>query len=340
MKVLGVEFAPLNVPLHRRLQTSAVLFLTLCILFGGFAWTWLCAYLLLYTNFYWLPLLYMAWYVYDFKTPKRGGRQSHWVRSWRIWSYVRDYYPVKLVKTAELDPGRNYIMGYHPHGIMCMGALCNFVSEANDCGGLYPGIRMCSLTLNVNFALPVFREFLLWHGLCSVDRDSLQWILTKRGTGNAALIAVGGAQESLDAHKESSVITLTLKSRKGFVRQALMCGADLVPVFSFGETDLFHQVKNPPGSRLRSLQEKLKSLTGIAPPIFYGRGILQYTWGYMPFRERIVTIVGKPIRVEKMENPTQEDVDVLHEKYVASLMQLFEDYKSQYDSKDRTLRIV
>ncbi|KAH9383589.1 hypothetical protein HPB48_025206 [Haemaphysalis longicornis] len=156
--------------------------------------------------------------------------------------------------------------------------------------------------------------------MCSVDRDSLQWILTKRGTGNAALIAVGGAQESLDAHKESSVITLTLKSRKGFVRQAL--------------------VKNPPGSRLRSLQEKLKSLTGVAPAIFYGRGILQYTWGYMPFRERIVTIVGKPIRVDKKENPTQEDVDVLHDKYVASLMQLFEDYKSKYDSKDRTLRIA
>ncbi|XP_077550999.1 2-acylglycerol O-acyltransferase 2-A-like [Haemaphysalis longicornis] len=340
MRVLGVEFAPLNVPLKRRLQTSAVLFLTLCFFCGGCLWTLLCVYLLFYTNFYWLPLLYMAWYVYDFRTPKRGGRQSHWVRSWRLWSYVRDYYPVKLVKTAELDPGRNYIVGYHPHGIMCMGALCNFTSEANDFAGLFPGIRMCTLTLNVNFAFPVYREFLLWYGMCSVDRDSLQWILTKRGTGNAALIAVGGAQESLDAHKESSVITLTLKSRKGFVRQALVCGADLVPVFSFGENDLFHQVKNPPGSRLRSLQEKLKSLTGVAPAIFYGRGILQYTWGYMPFRERIVTIVGKPIRVDKKENPTQEDVDVLHEKYVTSLMQLFEDYKSKYDSKDRTLRIV
>ncbi|KAH9383590.1 hypothetical protein HPB48_025207 [Haemaphysalis longicornis] len=102
------------------------------------------------------------------RTPKRGGRQSHWVRSWRLWSYVRDYYPVKLVKTAELDPGRNYIVGYHPHGIMCMGALCNFTSEANDFAGLFPGIRMCTLTLNVNFAFPVYREFLLCtcgHGL-------------------------------------------------------------------------------------------------------------------------------------------------------------------------------
>ncbi|XP_054933198.1 2-acylglycerol O-acyltransferase 2-A-like isoform X1 [Dermacentor andersoni] len=338
MKVLGVEFAPLNVPLKRRLQTASVLYLAVSFVFGGFFWSALFAYVFFYTSYYYIPLLYAIWYLYDRDTPKRGGRQSRWVRQWRLLKYAGAYYPAKLVKTSDLTPARNYILGYHPHGIMCMGAMCNFGTEASGIADLFPGIRIHVLTLNVNFMFPIQRELLMFHGLCSVDRQSLDWILTKQGTGNAAVIAVGGAQESLDAHKDSYIITL--KNRKGFIRCALKSGADLVPVFSFGENNIFYQLKNPRGSWLRWLQEKLKSITGVAPPIFYGRGILQYTWGYMPFREKIVSVVGSPIRVEKNENPTDEEVDLLHEKYMASLRQLFEVHKEQYASKECTLTIV
>lgn len=66
--------------------------------------------------------------------------------------------------------------------------------------------------------------------------------------------------------------------------------ADLVPVFSFGENDIYRQVENPRGSRLRRFQETMKAFTGFSPPIFYGRGLLQYTWGYVPFRTRIATV--------------------------------------------------
>lgn len=40
--------------------------------------------------------------------------------------------------------------------------------------------------------------------------------------GNAVIIVVGGAAESLDAHPGST--TLTLKDRKGFVKMALKTG--------------------------------------------------------------------------------------------------------------------
>ncbi|XP_077552101.1 2-acylglycerol O-acyltransferase 2-like isoform X1 [Haemaphysalis longicornis] len=340
MRVLGVQFAPLNLPLKRRMETAAVLFITASFFVGGLFWTVVYAYLLFCTRFYWLALIYAAWYVYDWRTPKLGGRSSTRVRSWWIWNNIREYFPARLIKTADLDPGRNYILGYHPHGIMCMGAIANFVSKTSGGGLLFPGIRICALSLNLNFLFPFHREFMLWYGMCSADRESLQYILTKKGTGNAVLIAIGGAQESLDAHKDSSVITLTLMKRKGFVRNAIKCGTDLVPVFSFGENDIFRQLKNPPGSTLRRLQEKLKSIAGFSPPIFYGRGIFQYTWGYMPFRNKITTVVGKPIRVDKKEDPTEEEVDQLHEEYVASLRQLFENHKEQCGFKERTLRIV
>ena len=65
----------------------------------------------------------------------------------------------------------------------------------------------------------------------------------------------------------------------------------LVPVFAFGENDLFNQVSNPPGSMLRKIQDKIQSMIGFAPVLFYGRGIFQYTFGMIPHR-RPVHVVG------------------------------------------------
>lgn len=48
--------------------------------------------------------------------------------------------------------------------------------------------------------------------------------------------------------------------RYGFVRLALIAGAALVPVFAFGENELYKQVDNPKGSKLRIFQEKLKKV--------------------------------------------------------------------------------
>lgn len=64
--------------------------------------------------------------MYFDRRPTRGGLvQSQgiyagraWVRKSAWWQYLRDYFPVRLVKTAELSPNRNYIFGYHPHGIL------------------------------------------------------------------------------------------------------------------------------------------------------------------------------------------------------------------------------
>lgn len=340
MRVLGVPLMSVSRLLERPLQTLAVFFVTTSFLFGGLLGSVAYAYLFFCTRYDWLALLYVAWCVYDWNTPKRGGRPSRWVRGWWLWKYARDYFPARLIKTADLDPFKNYILGYHPHGIMCLGAFSNFVPTTNYGSVLSPRIRLCALSLNLNFRFPFHREFLLSYGMCSADRESLQYILTKQGTGHAVLIAVGGAQESLDAHRNSHVITLTLMKRKGFVRNAIICGADLVPVFSFGETDIFHQLKNPPGSWLRWLQEKLKSFAGFAPPVFYGRGVFPYIWGYIPLRQKIVTVVGKPIPVERNESPTEEEVDRLHAQYVEALKELFEDHKYQCGYEERTLSIV
>lgn len=59
-------------------------------------------------------------------------------------------------------------------------------------------------------------------GLCDVSRESMEHILSKQGLGNVAIVVVGGAAESLDAHP--GYYKLTLKNRKGFVKMAIRTG--------------------------------------------------------------------------------------------------------------------
>jgi hypothetical protein len=74
----------------------------------------------------------------------------------------------------------------------------------------------------VLYWFPFFRDLLMALGLCDVSRESFEQILCKQGRGNIAIVAVGGAAESLDAHP--GFYKLTLKNRKGFVKMAIRTG--------------------------------------------------------------------------------------------------------------------
>lgn len=66
-------------------------------------------------------------------------------------------------------------------------------------------------------------------------------------------------------------------------------------MFSFGENDIFKQVSNPRGSRLREIQTKIQKTIAFAPVFFYGRGIFQYSFGLLPHRKPINTIGKKSL---------------------------------------------
>ena len=155
------------------------------------------------------------------------------------------------------------------------------------------------------------------------------------------MLVLGGAKESLDA-RPSSEYLLTLKSRKGFVKIALANGASLVPVFSFGENDLYDQVANPRGSRIRQIQVNIQKRLGYAVPFFKGRGIFQYAVGFLPNRRAIDTYVGEPIHLPRIEREkiTSEMVEKYHGEYMEALTRLFDTHKAQHGNADATIRYV
>ncbi|XP_045494257.1 2-acylglycerol O-acyltransferase 2-like [Colias croceus] len=337
-KVLGVEWAPLNVPLSRRLQTLAATGWICLVLFSE-ALAVLLFIKLLYSSYWYLALLYAVWMLNDIDICHRGGRTIQWVRNWTWWRYYRDYFPIKLVKTTDLDPSNNYLFACFPHGVVCSGAFGAFATNALDFYKVFPGLSCHMITLAGHFLVPFFRELLLAFGTCASSQESLLYLLDKkRHQGNCVCLIVGGAAEALDSHPgEYKVI---LNRRKGFIRIAMRSGAPLVPVFSFGETDVFRPPNNPQDSYLRRFQERVRKLTGISPMFPIGRGLFQYSYGVLPLRSPITTVVGKPLAVPRNLDPTDEEVDALHAEFTKRLIELFETEKPKYLKNHENISLI
>ncbi|KAJ4380277.1 diacylglycerol O-acyltransferase 1 [Didymella sp. IMI 355093] len=330
-----IRFAPMNVPLQRRLQTCAVLMHTLSIVGSLAIFFFLCSIPLL-----WPILLPYTVYVL-FSNAGTSGElsfRSERMRRLKVWSLFASYFPARLHRSQELEPTRKYIFGYHPHGIISHGAFAAFATEALGFSQLFPGITNALLTLDSNFRYPIYREYALRLGMASVSRESCENILSKggqngEGMGRAITIVVGGARESLDARP--GVVRLVLRRRKGFVKMAIRTGADLVPVLAFGENDIYDQVDSESHPLLHKFQMLVKKVMGFTVPIFHARGIFNYDVGMMPYRRPINIVVGKPIRVVQDKQPSPEYMDEVHEKYIEELMRLWHEHKDTF-ARQRT----
>lgn len=174
----GIRFAPLNVPLHRRLETFMVLFHTLfmAICISAF-------FFLLAIPLFWPILVPYMVYCMTSKASTSGTLKyrSNFLRSLPVWSLFASYFPVRLHRTTELPPTRKYIFGYHPHGIISHGAWAAFVTEALGFSQLFPGITNTTLTLDSNFRIPFYRDYILAMGVASVSKESCENLLSKGG---------------------------------------------------------------------------------------------------------------------------------------------------------------
>ncbi|KAF0451685.1 diacylglycerol acyltransferase [Gigaspora margarita] len=328
-----IRLAPLNVPFERRIQTAATalwlvsLPLTILIFFIS------CTIIFLWP----LIIPYLLFILFDI-APENGGRRYEFARRAKFWKWYSDYFPAKLIKQVDLDPSKNYVFGNHPHGVISVGGWITFATESTGFSELFPGITCRMLTLTTNFNIPLYRDYLMAQGLASVSRQSCMNIL-RRGPGNSVMIVVGGAGESLSARP--GINDLILKKRLGFIKIAIVSGASLCPVFSFGENDIWDQADNPEGSMLWRFQKSVQKLSGWTLPLFHGRGIFNYDWGFLPHRRPIVTVVGKPIDVVQNDNPTEEQLLEVQKKYIAELYEIWDNYKDIYaKNRKRELTLI
>jgi len=315
------------------LLPPACVILTVVLLFCAFSNMWLAAAL----------IVYFTWIKFD-QAPIRGSRPLQWFKKSWIWRQFSDYFPILLRKANPDTPfpvDQTYLFGYHPHGIISVGGFVNFGSDATGFSKLFPGIQVHGATLQSNFSVPFFREVLLAIGAISVAAPSIKHVL-RRGPGHGVLVVPGGAAEALDARP--GVHDLTLQKRSGFFRIALQHGVHLVPIYSFGENNLYEQIENGQGSFVRQMQEAMLRLLGVATPYCFGSGSLCFPMlpgNPIPKRHPIITIVGDPIPCKCIENPTDNDIEELRGLYIDKLKDIFDQFADQYAiDRKGPLRIV
>lgn len=242
------------------------------------------------------------------------------------------------ITTNSLKPtGPRYIFGYHPHGIGALGAFGAFGTEGCEWSKKFPGIPISLMTLVTQFHIPFYRDYLLALGVTSVSKKNALKVLQNN---QSICIVVGGARESLLSSENT--VELILNRRKGFIKLALETGnVGLVPTFAFGENNSYHILKTKNNSMLRNVQFWVKENFGFTIPIFYARGLFNYDFGLLPFRNPIDIVTGNPIYIkEKIHNPPEKIVNYYHDLYIKELEKLYYDNRDKYGMSDIAFKIV
>lgn len=81
---------------------------------------------------------------------------------------------------------------------------------------------------------------------------------------------------------------------------------------------------------MRRVQNKLLETMKFSLPLVRGTGLFGIPFGVLPYETALITVVGKPIAIPRIENATRQQIDFYHEKYMTALTELFDRYKHDY----------
>ena len=95
------------------------------------------------------------------------------------------------------------------------------------------------------------------------------------------------------------------------MREAIKNGADLVPVFCFGNSKLF-KVVGESSKVSMGLMKRLSRRIKASILIFYGRLYLP-----IPIRHPLLFVVGKPMPVVQKADPSKEEIAAMHGTFLS-----------------------
>lgn len=253
---------------------------------------------------------------------KRLGRPWDALRLHGVWRLSQGYFPATLRRTTKLDPKKKYVFGWHPHGILILSRIHTY---GGNWEALFPNVKFRVLGATPMFYVPGCREICLWMGAVDAGRKTAERVLN---SGLSISVYPGGSREIFETDPKSRNTVAVLRRRKGFVRLAVRNGAELVPVFVFGEKKCYKRLNVPAKAR----DFLLKTLK-IPLIVFWGRF---GTW--YPFKAKQTVVFGAPIKTtfneavdeddEKRAERFEKHVDRLHATYCDAVAALFEKHKA------------
>ena len=261
-----------------------------------------------------------------------GGQVSSWLgRGWvadSISRYLNAHMHVpplgKIQKLAA--EGRKFVFAVHPHSMFGISTLIHFALNrlvTRDLFGPNIDFRVC--TINMNFFIPLLREYLMSRGFVCADRSTFSTLI-KRGI--SPVIVPGGAEETLYAYPGSA--DLVAQKRLGFVREAVLNDAWLVPIYCFGDNEAVPVFRSKAIVKIqRCIQKWLTFATPLTIPYFT--------------RVPIHMVVGAPLPPPS-DGSVEARIQLYHRQYLEALQELFRTYVGQFgtpaERKGKGIRFI
>ena len=259
-------------------------------------------------------------------------RFGRWLLQTKFMScvpYYFDYEEFHEITDQEVlklhEDGKRVIGCMHPHGVFPFVSVCAVTSTLQAKDGFGDGILdLPTAVANVIRTMPILKDVVGVFGCIDASGSYLKSRLQRRK--GSVVLYVGGMVELFYASPKKE--TVFLKKRKGFVKLALRTGADLVPVYLFGNTTSLEALKWP-------ILAKISRKTGVSFTLFWGRWFLP-----LPKKVKLTYARGRPLGLPHIENPTDADVEKYHALYVSKLVELFDRYKKfNPDYADKQLAV-
>merc|ERR1712070_1226523 len=124
-------------------------------------------------------------------------------------------------------------------------------------------------------------------GISSADKSNMPRVMSGKYPHNICYSTPGGIEEMFCVPNPNEQIVVL--KRKGFCKYALQKGTDLVPIYGFGNNQMFPVVSGQ-GSLLANISKKL-NVTIVA---WLGRSNVPYSM--VPTKHPQLVVIGAPIR--------------------------------------------
>jgi 2-acylglycerol O-acyltransferase 2 len=229
-----------------------------------------------------------------------------------IYSQGKDNYDFKK---------KQYIKCLMPHGIMPYTILCLWGDKD---GETFHWKNNTFITTHQLYQFPFISHYAKTCQGIPSSYGEMENILENK---KSLVVYPGGLREMFAcSHKKEIVV---IKKRKGIFYMALKKGVSLLPVYTFGITSLYER----------------SGVTVTLPFLFKNdKDSLAWYFGqyYTPFprREKLLTVVGSPIPVEKKEKITLVDIELLRNRYITEVKRLYKKWAPYYDVLWRNRRLI
>ena len=270
--------------------------------------------------------MYALYFLFSNKSNSHhnGDRVSKWLGKggWAnsIINYLNAniHVPHMAEITRQARAGGRFVFAVHPHSIFGISTLIHFALARLVTRERFENLLdFRVLTINMNFVIPLLREYLMARGFVCADPQTFRDLLNR---GISPVIVPGGSEETLFAYSGSA--DLVLNKRLGFVREALLNNASLIPVYCYGDNEAIPVIRS---NRYLRFQRWLQKWLTFATPIiivFFRRKVPMHM------------VIGAPLPPPPdSAGSFEERVQLYHAQYKEALKSLFQQFLPVYGTQ-------